>query len=174
LEVSVTLIKNVVDDFGNIEENYKGYLEIKNKYSKIKVILEKSDAELNGLETKEELLQTQLDKVEEDIEKYYENEDTIESNKQIELKIKELENERKGVENKIHSICNLKYCGQEFFVYNDLQKNNNVEKILCIQKQKRNIGNRILNLLTKELLVFNNNTLITYFVWIMRLLSHFI
>ena len=66
----------------------------------------------------------------------------------------------KGVENKIHSICNLKYCGQEFFVYNDLQKNNNVEKILCIQKQKRNIGNRILNLLTKELLVFNNNTLI--------------
>jgi hypothetical protein len=66
----------------------------------------------------------------------------------------------KGVENKIHSICNLKYCGQEFFVYNDLQKNNHVEKILCIQKPKRKIGNRILNLLAKELLFFNINTLI--------------
>jgi hypothetical protein len=66
----------------------------------------------------------------------------------------------KGIENKIHSICNLKYCGQEFFVYNDLQQNNYVEKILCIQKQKKKIADRILNLLAKELLVFNNNTLI--------------
>ena len=104
LEAGVVRIKSIVDNFGNIEESYKGYLEVKNKYSKSKVILEKSDAELKGLETKEELLQTQLDKVEEDIEKYYENEDTIESNKQIELKIKELENERKGVEDKVKKL----------------------------------------------------------------------
>ena len=66
----------------------------------------------------------------------------------------------KGVENKIHSICNIKYCGQEFFAYTDLLENNCIEKILCIQKQKGKLGNRILNLLAKELLFFNNNTLI--------------
>jgi len=84
LETNVNVINGVINDFGNIEENYKGYIEIKNKYSKGKVILEKAEAELKGLETKEELLQTQLDKVEEDIDKYYENEDTIESNKDLE------------------------------------------------------------------------------------------
>jgi hypothetical protein len=135
LESKVLVIKNVVDNFGNIEENYKGYLEIKNKYSKSKVILEKSDAELKGLETKEELLQTQLDKVEEDIEKYYENEDTIESNKQIELQIKELENERKGVEDKIKKLggditkINGSISQLESFIGGIIQKMNEVKEL---------------------------------------------
>lgn len=104
LEVSVNLIKGVITDFGNIEENYKGFVEIKNRYSKGKVILEKADAELNGLETKEELLQTQLDKVEEDIEKYYENEDTIQSNKEIESKIQNEEDLKKKVDGVIKDL----------------------------------------------------------------------
>jgi len=104
LDSNVKLIKGVVDDFGNIEENYKGYVEIKNKYSKGKVILEKSEAELKGLDTKEELLQTQLDKVEDDIEKYYENEDTIESNKNLETEIKTKESNKTEIERDIKEI----------------------------------------------------------------------
>jgi DNA repair exonuclease SbcCD ATPase subunit len=104
LEVSVNDIKSIIDDFGNIEENYKGYVELKNKYSKLKVILEKTQAEYNGLETKEELLQTQLDNVEEDIEKYYENEDTIESNKELEKEIKDKEVLKSDIEKTIKKI----------------------------------------------------------------------
>jgi len=87
-----------------VETQYNEWNELKAKYSKGKVILEKSDAELKGLETKEELLQTQLDKVEEDIDKYYENEDTIESNKELEKQIGEQENLKSEVEKTIKQI----------------------------------------------------------------------
>jgi len=87
-----------------VETQYNEWNELKAKYSKGKVILEKSDAELKGLETKEELLQTQLDKVEEDIDKYYENEDTIESNKELEKQIGEQETLKSEVEKTIKQI----------------------------------------------------------------------
>ena len=66
----------------------------------------------------------------------------------------------KEVDNKLHSICNLKYYGQEFFVYSDLQQNNHIEKISYIQKPKRKIRTRNLNLQIKELLVFTCDILI--------------
>lgn len=87
-----------------VETQYNEWNDLKAKYSKGKVILEKSDAELKGLETKEELLQTQLDKVEEDIDKYYENEDTIESNKELEKQISEQETLKSEVEKTIKQI----------------------------------------------------------------------
>jgi exonuclease SbcC len=90
-----------------VEEQYNQLQELKTRYSKLKVILEKAEIEYKGLETKEELLQTQLDKVEEDIEKYYENEDTIETNKDLEKGIKEKEIIKSKVEGVIKDLTKV-------------------------------------------------------------------
>jgi exonuclease SbcC len=87
-----------------VEEQYNEWNDLKTKLSQAKGILKTAEAELSGLETKEELLQTQLDKVEEDIEKYYENEDTIQSNKELEKQIKDLEIEKGKIETDIKKI----------------------------------------------------------------------
>ena len=87
-----------------VEEQWDELFELKQRYSKAKVILEKSQAELKGLETRSELLETQLDKVEEDIERYYENEDTIQRNKQIETIISGLEKTKNEIEAEIKQL----------------------------------------------------------------------
>jgi DNA repair exonuclease SbcCD ATPase subunit/3',5'-cyclic AMP phosphodiesterase CpdA len=102
--VNCTGIQQTLDTMEGVEEQYNELQEIKTRYSRIKVILEKAEMEYKGLETKEELLQTQLDKVEEDIEKYYENEDTIETNKQLEKQIKEKEILKSEVDKVIKQI----------------------------------------------------------------------
>ena len=135
LDGSVNVIKSVLTDFGTIEENYKGYIEIKNRYSKGKVILEKAEAELKGLDTKQELLQTQLDKVEEDIDKYYENEDTIESNRELEIEIKEQESLKKKIEgvikdlNKVITDTNGSIAQLQSFIDNIKGKMNEVKDL---------------------------------------------
>jgi exonuclease SbcC len=102
--IHCTGIQQTIDTMEGVEEQYNELQEIKTRYSRIKVILEKAEMEYKGLETKEELLQTQLDKVEEDIEKYYENEDTIETNKQLEKEIKEKEILKSEVDKVIKQI----------------------------------------------------------------------
>jgi exonuclease SbcC len=97
-------IQQTLDTMEGVEEQYNQLQELKTRYSKLKVILEKAEMEYKGLETKEELLQTQLDKVEEDIEKYYENEDTIETNKELEKQIKEKETLKSEVDKVIRQI----------------------------------------------------------------------
>jgi exonuclease SbcC len=97
-------IQQTLDTMEGVEEQYNEWNDLKTKLSQAKGILKTAEAELSGLETKEELLQTQLDKVEEDIEKYYENEDTIQSNKELEKQIKELEVEKKKIESDIKDI----------------------------------------------------------------------
>jgi exonuclease SbcC len=96
---------NVMNMFESAKEQYDSMVELRAKYSKGVVIKEKSEAELKGLNTKEELLNTQLDKVEEDIEKYYENEDTIERNKGIELVINGLQSTKSEIESEIKEIA---------------------------------------------------------------------
>jgi DNA repair exonuclease SbcCD ATPase subunit len=96
---------NIMNMFESAKEQYDSMVELRAKYSKGVVIKEKSEAELKGLNTKEELLNTQLDKVEEDIEKYYENEDTIERNKGIELVINGLQSTKSEIESEIKEIA---------------------------------------------------------------------
>jgi len=79
-------------------------VDAKAKYQKTIVIKEKSEAELKGLETKQELLEHQLDNVESDIEKYYENEDTIQKNQNIELEINSIEISKNSIEGEIKSL----------------------------------------------------------------------
>ena len=100
-------IQQTLDTMEGVEEQYNQLQELKTRYSKLKVILEKAEIEYKGLETKEELLQTQLDKVEEDIEKYYENEDTIETNKDLEKGIKEKEIIKSKVEGVIKDLTKV-------------------------------------------------------------------
>jgi exonuclease SbcC len=97
-------IQQTLDTMEGVEEQYNEWNDLKTKLSQAKGILKTAEAELSGLETKEELLQTQLDKVEEDIEKYFENEETIQSNKELEKQIKELEVEKKKIESDIKDI----------------------------------------------------------------------
>ena len=104
LNIAYDALIEQIKNFGEIETHWEEYNELKSKWSKANVIKEKTQAELSGLETKEELLQHQLDKVEEDIEKYFENEETIESNKELEKQIKELEVEKKKIELDIKDI----------------------------------------------------------------------
>jgi DNA repair exonuclease SbcCD ATPase subunit len=86
-------IQQTLDTMEGVEEQYNELQELKKKYTQGKILIEKAQAELKGLETKGELLETQLDKIEEDIETYYENEDTIQSNKKLEGQIKFIEGE---------------------------------------------------------------------------------
>ena len=97
-------IQQTLDTMEGVEEQYNEWNDLKTKLSQAKGILKTAEAELSGLETKEELLQHQLDKVEEDIEKYFENEETIQSNKELEKQIKELEVEKKKIESDIKDI----------------------------------------------------------------------
>jgi leucyl-tRNA synthetase len=59
-----------LDTMEGVEEQYNELTDLKIKLGQSKGILKTAEAELKGLETKEELLQTQLDKVEEDIERF--------------------------------------------------------------------------------------------------------
>jgi DNA repair exonuclease SbcCD ATPase subunit len=104
LNIAYDALIEQIKNFGEIETHWEEYNELKSKWSKANVIKEKTQAELSGLETKEELLQHQLDKVEEDIERYFENEETIEGNKELEKQIKELEIEKKKIESDIKDI----------------------------------------------------------------------
>jgi DNA repair exonuclease SbcCD ATPase subunit len=97
-------IQQTIDTMEGVEEQYNELTDLKIKLGQSKGILKTAEAELSGLETKEELLQHQLDKVEEDIEKYFENEETIQSNKELEKQIKELEIEKKKIESDIKDI----------------------------------------------------------------------
>jgi DNA repair exonuclease SbcCD ATPase subunit len=102
--VDCTGIQQTIDTMEGVEEQYNELTDLKIKLGQSKGILKTAEAELSGLETKEELLQHQLDKVEEDIEKYFENEETIQSNKELEKQIKELEVEKKKIESDIKDI----------------------------------------------------------------------
>jgi DNA repair exonuclease SbcCD ATPase subunit len=102
--IQCTGIQQTIDTMEGVEEQYNELTDLKIKLGQSKGILKIAEAELKGLETKEELLQTQLDKVEEDIEKYFENEETIQSNKELEKQIKELEVEKKKIESDIKDI----------------------------------------------------------------------
>ena len=102
--INCTGIQQSIDTMEGVEEQYNQFGELKKKYTQGKILVEKAQAELKGLETRAELLETQLDKVDEDIEKYYENEDTIETNKELEKQIKEKEILKVEVEKVIKQI----------------------------------------------------------------------
>jgi len=88
----------------DVEEQWNTLVELKSKYQKAIVIKEKSEAELKGLETKEELLSHQLESVIGDIQRYHDNEDVIKRNKQIETIISGLERTKSEIEYEVKAL----------------------------------------------------------------------
>ena len=88
----------------DVEEQWERLVDSKAKYQKWNVLKEKAEAELRGLETKEELYSTQLEKAEADIQTYYQNEDTIERNKKLFAEIETINKSKTTVEAEIKSI----------------------------------------------------------------------
>ena len=88
----------------DVEEQWDELVDLKSKYQKIVVIKEKTEAELKGLDTKEELLNHQLQTIQTDIETYHNNETTINRNKQIETVITELNKTKNEIETEIKSV----------------------------------------------------------------------
>ena len=129
-----SILENILK-FGNIEQQWDSLVDAKAKYQKTIVIKEKSEAELKGLETKQELLEHQLDNVESDIEKYYENEDTIQKNKNIELEISSIEISKTSIESEIKSLSkdisglNSSIAQLHSFVEGIKQKMNDVKEL---------------------------------------------
>jgi len=129
-----SILENILK-FGNIEQQWDSLVDAKAKYQKTIVIKEKSEAELKGLETKQELLEHQLDNVESDIEKYYENEDTIQKNKNIELEISSIEISKTSIESEIKSLSkdisglNTSIAQLHSFVEGIKQKMNDVKEL---------------------------------------------
>ena len=102
--IDATSIQQTLDRWEGIEEQYKEWNKLKGDLSDFKNMLNTSEAELKGLETKEELLETQLDNVEADIEKYFENEDTIKRNKDIEISINGLQKTKSEIDTEIKGL----------------------------------------------------------------------
>jgi len=102
--INAVSIQQTLDRWEGVKEQYDEWNKLKSELSKTKGILKTAEAELQGYETKEELLQTQLDNVEADIERYYENEDTIQSNKELETKIGKQEEIKRKVEGVIKNL----------------------------------------------------------------------
>jgi len=100
----VSGFSNIMDMFEDAKSQYDTMLDLKAKYGKAVVIKEKSEAELEGLNTKEQLLEHQLETVKINIQKYHENEDIIKRNKQIESVINGLNRTKGEIESEIKSI----------------------------------------------------------------------
>ena len=104
LNIAYHALIKATEPFSEVEEVWERLNELRNKYSKGEIIIQKSEAELNGLETQSQLLQTQLENVNSDIERYHANEATIKRNEELNDEIKELEIEKKGIDKQLSDI----------------------------------------------------------------------
>jgi DNA repair exonuclease SbcCD ATPase subunit len=102
--VDCTGIQQTLDTMEGVEEQYNVFNDLKVKYSKAIVIKEKSEAELEGMGTKEQLLEHQLESVKVNIQKYHDNEATIKKNIQINEVISGLKRTKSEIEDEIKKV----------------------------------------------------------------------
>jgi DNA repair exonuclease SbcCD ATPase subunit len=95
---------NIMGMFEDAKSQYDTMLDLRAKYSKAIVIKEKAEAELEGLDTKEELLEHQLGVVKDNIQKYHDNEATIKKNTQINVVIAGLKRTKSEIEEEIKKV----------------------------------------------------------------------
>jgi DNA repair exonuclease SbcCD ATPase subunit/DNA repair exonuclease SbcCD nuclease subunit len=91
------LIK-VTEPFSDVEDVWSSLIELRNKYQKGEIIIQKTQAEWDGLGTQYELLITQLSGIKADINRYNAISETILQNKEINERIKTLEIQKKEVD----------------------------------------------------------------------------
>jgi DNA repair exonuclease SbcCD ATPase subunit len=102
--VDCTGIQQTLDTMEGVEEQYNVWNDLKVKYSKAIVIKEKSEAELEGMSTKEQLLEHQLESVKVNIQKYHNNEATIKKNAQINEVILGLKRTKGEIDDEIKKV----------------------------------------------------------------------
>ena len=88
------LIK-ATEPFADVDDVWSSLVELRNKYQKGEIIIQKTQAEWDGLGTQYELLITQLSGVKADINRYNAISETILQNKEINEHIKTLEIQKK-------------------------------------------------------------------------------
>ena len=88
------LIK-ATEPFSDVEDVWGSLVELRNKYQKGEIIIQKTQAEWDGLGTQYELLITQLSGIKADINRYNAISETILQNKEINEHIKTLEIQKK-------------------------------------------------------------------------------
>ena len=88
------LIK-ATEPFSDVEDVWSSLIELRNKYQKGEIIIQKTQAEWDGLGTQYELLITQLSGIKADINRYNAISETILQNKEINEHIKTLEIQKK-------------------------------------------------------------------------------
>ena len=94
------LIK-ATEPFSDVEDVWGSLVELRNKYQKGEIIIQKTQAEWDGLGTQYELLITQLSGIKADINRYNAISETILQNKEINERIKTLEIQKKEVDKDI-------------------------------------------------------------------------
>jgi len=94
------LIK-ATEPFADVEDVWSSLIELRNKYQKGEIIIQKTQAEWDGLGTQYELLITQLSGIKADINRYNAISETILQNKEINERIKSLEIQKKEVDKDI-------------------------------------------------------------------------
>lgn len=97
-------IKQTLNLLEGVKEQYDDWNGLKAKYQKGIVVLEKSEAELEGLFTKQQLLEHQLESVKVNIQTYYDNEETIKRNVEINETITKLKNTKYGIESEVTKL----------------------------------------------------------------------
>jgi DNA repair exonuclease SbcCD ATPase subunit len=102
--IDATDIQQTLDRWEGVEEQYNEWIGLTIKYQKGIVTKEKSEAELEGLGSKEQLLEHQLQSVKDNIQKYHENEETIKRNAQIDGVISGLQRTKGEIELEIKNV----------------------------------------------------------------------
>ena len=101
LNIAHQALIRATEPFSEVEEIWDKLIDLRNKYSKGEILIQKAEAELESMNSQYELLLNQLESVQSDIEKYFENQATIEKNTQIQAKISSLETDKKTLESLI-------------------------------------------------------------------------
>jgi len=97
------LIK-ATEPFADVDDVWSSLIELRNKYQKGEIIIQKTQAEWDGLGTQYELLITQLSGIKADINRYNAISETIIKNKEINESIKTLEIQKKELDKDISDI----------------------------------------------------------------------
>jgi len=97
------LIK-ATEPFADVDDVWSSLIELRNKYQKGEIIIQKTQAELDGLGTQYELLITQLSGIKADINRYNAISETIIKNKEINESVKTLETQKKELDKEISDI----------------------------------------------------------------------
>ncbi len=98
-----SLIKTT-EPFADVDNVWSSLIELRNKYQKGEIIIQKTQAELDGLGTQYELLITQLSGIKADINRYNAISETIIKNKEINESVKTLEIQKKELDKDISDI----------------------------------------------------------------------